>query len=188
VTIKTEVSRFHIHDELTAPERSAALIKGIQTAGGAVSKFIGVMAESPATLRAYTLLRAELHKGDLPQATRERIGLAVAERRNDAYTLNQYARTAKNAGLTLDEVARAREFTSSDEKEQALLTLLKTTLAYDERVPTHLVEEAREAGWTDSQIIEAVAEMALAQLQSLFSAAAELPLESSDPAVLRSAA
>jgi alkylhydroperoxidase family enzyme len=54
-------------------------------------------------------------------------------------------------------------------------------------VPTHLVEEAREAGWTDEQIIEAVAEMALAQFQSLFAAAAELPLESSDPAVLQSA-
>lgn len=188
MTIKTESSRFHIHDELTAPDGSAALIKSIQTAGGAVSKFLGVMAESPATLRAYTRLRSELHRGELEQATRERIGLAVAERRNDAYTLNQYARTARAAGLTLDEVARAREFTSSDEREQALLTLLKTTLAYDEPVPTYLVEEAREAGWNDSQIIEAVAEMALAQLQSLFSAAAELPLESSDPAVLRSAA
>ena len=175
MTIKTEVSRFHIHDELTAPDDSAKLIKGIQTAGGAVSKFLGVIAESPATLRAYTLLRAELHKGDLPQATRERIGLAVAERRDDAYTLNQYARTARAAGLGLDEVA------------QVLLTLLKTTLAYDEPVPQHLVEEAREAGWSDSQIIEAVAEMALAQFQSLFSAAAELPLESSDPAVLRAA-
>jgi alkylhydroperoxidase family enzyme len=188
VTIKTEVSRFHIHDELTAPDGSAQLIKSIQTAGGAVSKFLGVIAESPATLRAYTRLRSELHKGELPQATRERIGLAVAERRDDAYTLNQYARTARAAGLGLDEVARAREFTSTDEKEQALLTLLQATLAYDKPVPQHLVEEAREAGWSDSQIIEAVAEMALAQFQSLFAAAAELPLESSDPAVLRSAA
>jgi alkylhydroperoxidase family enzyme len=188
LTIKTEVSRFHIHDELTAPEGSEPLIKSIQTAGGAVSKFLGVLAESPAALRAYTRFRAELHKGSLPVATRERIGLAVAERRDDGYTLNQYARTAKAAGLGLDEVARAREFTSSDEKEQALLTLLKATLAYDEPVPTHLVEEAREAGWTDDQIIEAVAEMALAQFQSLFAAAAELPLESSDPAVLPSAA
>ncbi len=68
------------------------------------------------------------------------------------------------------------------------MTLLKATLAYDEPVPQHLVEEAREAGWSDSQIIEAVAEVALAQFQSLFAAAAELPLESSDPAVLRSAA
>jgi alkylhydroperoxidase family enzyme len=187
MTVKTEVSRFHIHDELTAPDESAKLIKGIQTAGGAVSKFLGVIAESPATLRAYMRLRSELHKGDLPQATRERIGLAVAERREDHYTLNQYARTGKTAGLGLDEVARAREFESSDEKEQALLTLLKATLAYDEPVPQHLVEEAREAGWSDSQIIEAVAEMALAQFQSLFAAAAELPLESSDPAVLRAA-
>ena len=105
------------------------------------------MAESPATLRAYTRLRSELHKGELPQATRERIGLAVAERRNDGYTLNQYARTARAAGLTLDEVARAREFTSIDEKEQALLTLLKATLAYDEPVPTYWSRRpARPAG------------------------------------------
>lgn len=188
MTVKTEVSRFHIHDELTAPEDSVPIIKSIQLAGGAISKFLGVIAESPATLRAYTRLRSELHKGELSQATRERIGLAVAERRKDAYTLNQFARTARAAGLGLDEVSRAREFSSADEKERALLTLLKATLAYDEPVPQHLVEEAREAGWSDSQIVEGVAEMALAQFQSLFAAAAELPLEGSDPAVLRSAA
>ena len=46
MTIKTDASRFHIHDELTAPDASAPLIKSIQTAGGAVSKFLGVLAES----------------------------------------------------------------------------------------------------------------------------------------------
>ena len=188
MTIKTEVSRFHIHDELTAPDASAPLIKSIQTAGGAVSKFLGVLAESPHALRAYTRFRTELHKGSLPQATRERIGLAVAERRDDAYTLNQYARTARAAGLGLDEVARAREFTSSDEKEAALLELLRVTLEHDEAPPSHLVEEAREAGWSDAEVLEAIAELALAEFQSLLSSAAELPLESSDPAVLRSAA
>lgn len=186
MTVKTEVSRFHIHDELTAPEGSSRLIKSIQTAGGAVSKFLGVLAESPAALRAYTRFRSELHSGALPRATRERIGLAVAERRNDPYTLNQYARTARAAGLGLDEVARARNWGSSDEKEAALLTLLKETL--DGRPPHHLVEEAREAGWSDDQILDAVAELALAEFESLVASAAELPLESSDPAVLRSAA
>jgi len=188
VTVKTEVSRFHIHDELTAPEGSAKLIKSIQTAGAAVSKFLGVLAESPSSLRAFMRFRSELRSGDLPRATRERIGLAVAERRDDGYTLNQYARTARAAGLGLDEVARARNFTSSDEKEAALLALLKSTLELDERPPHHLVEEAREAGWSDAAILEAVAELALAEFQSLFASAAELPLESSDPAVLRSAA
>jgi alkylhydroperoxidase family enzyme len=188
MTVKTEVSRFHIHDELTAPDASAPLLKSIQTAGGAVSKFIGVLAESPATLRAYTRLRTELRTGELPRATRERIGLAVSEWRSDSYNLAQYARTARAAGLGLDEVARARNFNSSDEKEAALLTLLRETLDPTERPPHHLVEEAREAGWSDDQILEAVAEAALAEFQSLVAAAAELPLESSDPAVLRSAA
>src|SRR5689334_8471902 len=118
MTIKTDVSRFHIHDELTAPDQSAPIIKSIQTAGGAVSKFLGVLAESPAALRAYTRLRSEIHGGVLPQATRERIGLAVAEYRDDEYSIAQYSRTARSAGLGLDEVARAREFKSSDEKEQ----------------------------------------------------------------------
>src|SRR5215211_319316 len=105
MTVKTDVSRFHIHDELTAPDGSAPIIKSIQTAGGAVSKFLGVIAESPATLRAYTRMRSELHNhGVLPQPTRERIGLAVAEHRGDAYSTAQYARTAKAAGLGLDEV------------------------------------------------------------------------------------
>jgi len=188
MTIKTDISRFHIHDELTAPDGSAPLIKSIQTAGGAVSKFLGVLAESPAALRAYTRMRTELRNGALDRATRERIGLAVAERRGDGATLSQFARTARSAGLGLDEVARAREFSSSDEKEAALLALLKETLDHDERPPHHLVEEAREAGWSDAEIIEAVAEVALVEFQSLIASAAALPLESSDPAVLRSAA
>jgi alkylhydroperoxidase family enzyme len=188
MTVKTEVSRFHIHDELTAPDGSAPLIKSIQTAGGAVSKFLGVLAESPSALRAYTRFRSELHSGGLPRATRERIGLAVAERRSDPYTLSQYARTARAAGLGLDEVARARNFNSSDEKEAALLRLLEETLEHDKRPPHHLVEEAREAGWSDDEILEALAELALTEFESIIASAAELPQESSDPAVLRSAA
>lgn len=188
MTIKTDVSRFHIHDELTSPDASAPIIKSIQTAGGAVSKFLGVLAESPATLRAYTRMRSELRDGVLPKATRERIALAVAEHRGDDYSIAQYSRTARTAGLGLDEVARARDWKSSDEKEQALLILLEQTLKADGQPATYMVEEAREAGWTDEEIIEAIAELALVEFQSLFSSAAQLPLESSDPAILRSAA
>ncbi len=188
MTIKTDVSRFHIHDELTAPDASAPIIKSIQTAGGAVSKFLGILAESPATLRAYTRLRSEIRDGVLPKATRERIALAVAEHRNDEYSIAQYSRTARTAGLGLDEVARAREFKSSDEKEQALLIFLEQTLKADGRPQTYMVEEAREAGWSDAEIIEAIAELALSEFQSMFASAAQLPLESSDPAILRSAA
>src|SRR4029077_4391396 len=136
---------------------------------------IGVLAESPAALRGYTRLRTELRQSKLPRATRERIGLAVAEWRTDPSTLTQSARTARVAGLGLDEVARARNFTSSDEKEEALLPRLRETRTPSERPPHHLVEEAREAGWSDEEILDAVAEVALAEFESLFASVAGLP-------------
>jgi len=188
VTVKTEVSRFQIHDELTAPDESAFLLKSIQAAGGAVTKFVGVLAGSPAVFRAYTRMRSELRGGVLSQATRERIALAVAERREDNYSIAQHAKSARRAGLGLDEVSRARSFTSSDPKEAALLEFLEATLAEDGSPPVHLHEEARETGWTDEEILEAVAHLALNEFQSLIASAAALPKDQATPRVLPSAA
>ena len=78
MTVKTEVSRFHIHDELTAPDESAPIIKSLQVGGRSVNKLVGVLAGSPAVLRAYTRMRAELQAGELPKSTRHRIALAAA--------------------------------------------------------------------------------------------------------------
>jgi hypothetical protein len=184
VTVKTAVSRFQIHDELTAPDESAPLIKTIQATGGAVTKFVGVLAGAPAVLRAYTRMRSELRGGVLPQATRERI----AEHREDNYSIAQHAKSARRAGLGLDEVSRARSFTSADPKEAALLLYLKEALDADGPPPLHLHEEAREMGWTDEEILEAVGHLALNEFQSLIASAAALPKDQATPRVLPSAA
>lgn len=190
MTIKTEVSRFQIHDELTAPDNSAPIIKSIQAAGGSVSKFVGVLAGAPSVLRAYTRMRSELRGGVLPVATRQRIALAVAEHRGDTYSIVQHAKSARRAGLGLDEVSRARGFSSGDEKEAALLEFLQAALeATDDTPPPHyLHEEAREIGWTDEEILEAVGHLALNEFQSLIASAAALPKDQATPRVLPAAA
>jgi AhpD family alkylhydroperoxidase len=188
MTVKTDISRFHIHDELTAPNGSVGIIKGVQGAGGSVSKFIGVLAGSPSALRAYTRMRHELRGGELPPQTRERIALAVAERRGDPYSVAQHAKRARAAGLGLDEITAARGFTSSDPRETALLAFLESLLAGDGRPSEHLAEEARETGWTDEQLLEAIAHTALNEFQSLIANAAALPQDQSDPMVLPEAA
>lgn len=187
MTIKTDYSRFDIHDVLTAPEGSMKILQGVSRAGE-VTKFIGVLAGAPAALRAYTRMRHELKAGSLPRATTERIQVAVAERRGDPYSLAQHARTARAAGLGLDELAKARSFDSGDEKEKALLLLIQSLLATDGRPSAHLGEEAREAGWTDEQILEAVSQAALAEFQTLISNAAALPQDQTDSKVLPQAA
>ena len=143
-----------------------------------------MLAGAPAALRAFARMRHELREGALPRATRERIALAVAERRGDTYSVAQHARTGRAAGLGLDEVSRARSFTSADEKEAALLAFLEALLDSDQRPSAHLGEEAREAGWTDEEILEAVAHVALAEFQTLIANAAALPQDQIDPAIL----
>ena len=188
MTVKTDVSRFHVHDELTAPEGSDRLLKTIAETGGSISKFVGVLAGSPRALRVFARMRSELRNGALSAPTQARISLAVAEYRGDAYSVAQHARAARQAGLGLDEISRARGFDSADETEAHLLRLLGTTIASDGPPALYLVEEAREAGWTDEQILEAVALVAMNEFQSLIANASGLPVDQVEGAALPAAA
>jgi alkylhydroperoxidase family enzyme len=188
MTVKTDYARFDIHDELTAPGGSERLLKSISTSGGAVSKLVGVLAGSPATLRAFARMRSELHAGDLPPTTAIRIGLAVAERRGDGYSVAQHARSARLSGIGLDEISLARGFASNDPKEAALLAFVKGAMDSEGHPPHFLLEEAREADWTDEQLLEALGEVALNEFQSLIANAAGLPQDQIDSSALPAAA
>src|SRR3954449_11352711 len=123
--MKTQMSRFHIHDDESAPEGSLPIIKGALGATGQLPNFIGVLAGSPAALRGYARFRSELRHGTLERATLERIALAVAHHYGSEPGIKLHSRTARQAGLGLDEVTLAGEFDSRDEREAALLRYLK---------------------------------------------------------------
>src|SRR5690349_10242704 len=140
--MKNSMSRFQIHDDLTAPEGSAAVLRGALASGGQLPNFLGVLAGSPAALRAYARFRSELRHGKLSLATLERIALAVAEHYHSEPGIAMHSRTARAAGVALDEVALARQFNSNDPREAALLHYLKALLEEAGRPPMHLHEEA----------------------------------------------
>jgi alkylhydroperoxidase family enzyme len=178
--MKTKESRFHIHDELTAPERSLPILKGALSTGGQLSNFLGVLAGSPSVLRAYARFRSELRHGALPLKTQQRIALAVAQHDGSDYWLATLQRTAREAGLGLDEIALARSFESKDEHEAALLRFIRGLLeAGAGAPPAHLLEEAREAGWSDEQILEAVAHVSLSRFSTLVAASSDVPKDGS---------
>ncbi len=112
--MKNSMSRFQIHDDLTAPEGSMPVLRGALATGGQLPNFLGVLAGSPAALRAYARFRSELRHGKLTLATLERIALAVAEYYDSEPGIAMHSRTARAAGLAIDEVAQARQFNSKD--------------------------------------------------------------------------
>jgi alkylhydroperoxidase family enzyme len=179
--MKIPMSRFQIHDDLTAPEGSAAVLRGALSGGGQLPNFLGVLAGSPAALRAYARFRSELRHGKLTLPTLERIALAVAEHYQSAPGIAMHSRAARGAGLALDEVALARQFDSRDEREAALLRYLRA-LVVDGRPPMHLHEEAREAGWDDEEILEAIAAVMLEGFTAMVNVAGEVPVDGSTEA------
>src|SRR5438105_6603861 len=128
IDMKIQMSRFPIHDDLTAPEGSVPVLRGALASGGQLPNFLGVLAGSPSALRAYARFRSELRHGKLTLATLERISLAVAEHYHSEPGIAMHSRAARGAGLALDEVAAARQFNSKDEREAALLRYLKAIL------------------------------------------------------------
>ena len=176
--MKTTMSRFQIHDELTAPERSAPVLRGALSGGGQLPNFLGVLAGSPAALRGYARFRSELRHGRLGSATLERIGLAVSEHHGSQQGVNMHSHAARAAGLGIDEIALARRFESDEPREAALLRYLRALLA-EGRPPMYLHEEAHEAGWDDEQLLEAIAAVSLKGFVAMVNVAGEVPLDGS---------
>ena len=171
--------RFQIHDDLTAPEGSLPILKGALATGGQLPNFLGVLAGSPAALRAYARFRSELRNGELGLATLERIALAVADHYQSQPGIALHSRAARASGMGVNEVALAREWDSTDEHEAALLHYLKHVVQKGGRAPMHLHEEAREAGWSDEQILEAISYVALESFTALINVAGEVPVDGS---------
>ena len=155
------------------------VLRGALASGGQLPNFLGVLAGSPATLRAYARFRSELRHGKLTLATLERIALAVAEYYGSEPGIAMHSRTARAAGLAIDEVAQARQWGSKDPREAALLRYLHTMLENKGHAPMHLHEEAREAGWDDEQILEAIAAVALEVFSAMVNVAGEVPVDGS---------
>jgi alkylhydroperoxidase family enzyme len=177
--MKTQMSRFQIHDDLTAPEGSLPVLKGAMSSGGQLPNFLGVLAGSPAALRAYARFRSELRHGSLTLPTLERIALAIAQHYRSQPGLAIHTRTARQAGVGIDEVAAARDWESADAREAALLRYLRALIEQRGHAPMHLHEEAREAGWSDEQLLEAIAYTSLESLTAIVNIAGEVPVDGS---------
>ena len=79
-----------------------------------------------------------------------------------------------------DEIAAARHFTSAEVREAALLAYLRSLIEDRGRPPVHLHEEAREAGWSDEQLLEAIAFVALETFTALINVAGDVPVDGSN--------
>lgn len=152
---------------ITAIEPDAAtgkakqLLDGVQAKLGMTPKLMTTLATAPAALEAYLGFAAALGAGRLDARLREQIALTVAQANECEYCLSAHSAIGKMVGLTPGEVASSREARSSDVKRQAGLQFAQALVVERGRVSDDALARVRGAGYTDGEITEVVANVAL---------------------------
>ena len=150
-------------DPGTADPAAVELLNSVRKSMGAVPNLIATMANSPAVARAYLGFAQALAgcAGSLPLRLREQIALVVGEANACTYCVAAHTTLGRRAGLTEEEAKEARRASSRDGKERAALVFARKVVQDRGVVTDDDVEQLRRAGYTDGQVGEIVANVAL---------------------------
>jgi len=107
-------------------------------------------------------LNGALGKGSLDSKTRERIALAVAQINGCDYCLAAHTYLGSNlAKLSDEEIAANRNGTSTDDKAAIAVTFATNIVNFRGQVSAAAVQAVRDAGYSDAEVVEIVAHVAL---------------------------
>ena len=140
-------------------------------------RFLQVMANSPASLRAYIRADAALVRGQLTPRQREQVALAVAEINGSSYSLSAHYDTGKRLGLTDHEMQLARNATAVDPKADTMLRFTQAVVLQRGEISDDDFHALRKAGFTDAQIVEIVANIALNIFSNYFNSVARTEVD-----------
>jgi len=145
-----------------SPAASQSLLNGVEKTLGTVPNLFRIVANSPAALQGYLGLNGALTKGALAPATRERIALAVAEINGCAYCLAAHSYLGANlAKLSAMEISANRRGGSIDAKADAAVRFAAEIVRRRGHVDAAAVTSVKAAGYSDAEIVEIVAHVAL---------------------------
>ncbi|MDI1231732.1 MAG: peroxidase-related enzyme [Methylobacter sp.] len=150
------MSRINVITNETANTEQKALLDAIQAQLGMVPNFLKVFANSPAALRAFLGLHGIADEGSLDPQTRERIALAVAQQNSCEYCVSAHTAIGRKAGLNTAETEANRAGTSQDAKAAVAIKLAHSLVENMGEVTTAEITEARNAGYSDAEIVEII--------------------------------
>ena len=160
-----------------ADAKTTELLKAVKSKMGKVPNLISTMAQSPAVANAYLGLSQSLGSGSLPPQLRDQIALVVGEPNSCQYCVSAHSALGRGAGLTEESVIAARKASASQAKENTALTFAKKLVDNRGHVTDEELSKLREAGYSDGDICEIVAHVAMNIFTNYFNHVAETEID-----------
>jgi len=135
---------------------------------GFTPNMMASFAQSPTAFNAWAALLGSLSKA-LDVKTRDSIGLAVSEVNGCNYCLTVHSFTAEHmARLPADEIILARKGRATDPKRDAAVRFARRVAETRGQVSDADLQAVRASGYTDANVIEIVALVAMYSLTNFF--------------------
>ena len=174
----TVVRKFDVHDAETAPEPSRATLENARQAFGFVPNLLGVLANSPVALLAYTGLASILEEGSLTPAERQVVLLTVSVANRCQYCVAAHTVLAAGAGVPADLVEAIRaERTVPEGRLGALSTVARRLAESRGWLDQGEVAAFLGAGFDEAQLLEVITALAMKTLSNYTNHLAETPLD-----------
>lgn len=158
------MSRLTMYSREELPEESRQLLDEIERALGRVPNLFRAYAAHPPLLRAnWGKMKAAMMEGELPRRLKEAIALLVSQDNGCRYCVAAHSAALQGLGVDDATLAAMREGrltdAAFDAREQALIELMRMANTAPHDVGDAHFHAAREAGASETDILEAFAVM-----------------------------
>ena len=165
-------------DPSQATGTSKELLTALQNSIKSVPNLAKALANSPAALKAWMEFDGALAKGSLNAKLRQEIALAVGQKNGCEYCVSAHTVIGKFAGLTDQQILNSRQGQGTSPKDTAALTFARELLEKRGQVPASSIKALREHGFTDGDIAEIIAHIALNIFTNYFNIALDVDVDS----------
>jgi uncharacterized peroxidase-related enzyme len=154
---KTIMVRIQLIERENAQGKAKELLDVVNNAYGMVPNVAKVMANSPAVLESYLQFSAALAGGVLDTQTQDKIKLVTSESNSCDYCKAALCTIGSSHGLSVEDLQSARRAEDNSPKTAAILELARELVKQQGHISAQAVDDARQAGVTDAEIVETIA-------------------------------
>lgn len=171
------MSRVPLIDTASATAGQRAVLDQIHSAFGTVPNMFRAVANSEAALQQMWSAFGALGGGQIPAKLGEQIAVAVANRNDCGYCLAAHTALGRKAGASQEEMQAAQIGHSSDAKTAAALRFALALVEQRGAVSSAEVARLREAGFSDGEVVEILAHVALNLFTNYVNVAFDVPID-----------
>ncbi len=149
----------------------------IGNAFGTVPNMFRAVANSPAALQSMWGAFGAFSTGALGPALSEQLAVAVADRNGCRYCLAAHTALGLGAGVSEQGMRDAQSVRADDPRVRALLAFAVDLVDRRGAVDADDVQRLRDHGWSDREIVEAIAQVALNLFTNYINIALDVPVD-----------